>query len=170
MPAPVTGGVISGAGGGVSLVINPPVEFILKQSGAFQRALVTEMDAMYEMFKPVLGEMEAEQWASNGHGEWPPLAPSTVARKGHSTILVDTGALRASLVDPGSAMRIMGVDAEYGTNIGYAFYHQDGGYVAGRPPQRQVIPDPIDVSIRRQLETLMVRWIDLLAAKTWGRI
>lgn len=170
MPSSVGGGVISGKGGGIKLIINPPVEFILKQSGAFQRALVSEMDRMYETFKPVLGAMEQEWFASNGQGTWPPLADSTVARKGHSTILVDTGDLKASITDPGRAMQIHGVEAEYGTDVEYAIYHQDGGYVAGRPPQRQVIPDPLPVDTRRELERLMVAWIDLLAAKTWGRI
>lgn len=31
---------------------------------------------------------------------WPPLAPSTIAKKGHAKILVEKGKLRASLVQP----------------------------------------------------------------------
>lgn len=170
MATPVSGGVIAGKGGGVKLVLNPPVEFILRQSGAFQAALVMEMDKLFEAFKPVMGALESEWFDSNGHGEWPELAPSTVARKGHATILVDTGDLRASLVDPGRAMQIHGTSAEYGTDVEYAHWHQDGGYVAGRPPQRQVIPDPLPVETRRLLEREMVKWVDVLSAKTWGRV
>jgi hypothetical protein len=143
------------------------LEFIQRQSGAFSRALLTEMTMLWESFKPVMSGLEAEMWSSDGRGTWPPLAESTVRQKGHSTILVDTGALKASLIDPGTAMKISGTSAEWGTGIDYARYHQEG---TSKMPMRQVIPDPFPADTRQQLETLQVAWIDLLAAKTWGRI
>lgn len=170
MPAPVTGSISTGKGGGVHVEISPPIEFILRQSGAFQRALVMQMDDMYESFRPVLGAMESDWFSSEGRGSWPALAESTVRAKGHSTILVDTGKLKASLVDPYQAMKIMGVVAEYGTDVPYAYFHQSGGWVEGRPPKREVIPDPVPAETRQALEQLQVRWIDKLASMTWGRI
>ena len=60
---------------------------------------------------------------------WEPLAASTVARKGHATILVDTGRLRQSLTELGSPDNLFRVDkrgALFGTNVDYAFWHQRG--------------------------------------------
>jgi len=160
---------VSAGGAGVQIKVEPPIEFILKQTGAFRRALF-DFSSLWERFKPIMGEIEAEQFASSGRGAWPPLAESTVARKGHGEILVDTGALKASLLDPNEAMHIAGMSAWYGTEVEYAHWHQTGGTIAGRPPQRQVIPDPLPVDVRRRLETVQVAWINEIAARTVGRI
>lgn len=72
---------------------------------------------------------------------WPPLAPRTVKRKGHSTILVETGRLKASLAGrSGDSIREV-VDEgpgraglSFGTDVEYAHYHQDG---TTRIPQRE---------------------------------
>lgn len=170
MATPVVGGARSGTGGGIHITLNPPVEFILRQAGVFRNALARDLDKMYERFKPVLSKMEAEQWASKGHGAWPPLAASTLARKRGSEMMVETGNLRDSLVDPGRAMKIHGATAEWGTDVDFAIHHQDGGYVPGRPPQRQLIPDPFPVDERRKLEQVQVKWVNEIAARTFGRI
>jgi phage gpG-like protein len=99
------------------------------------------------------------------------LAPSTLAEKARlgypSDILVRTGELRDSLTDPGRAMKIGATEATYGTDVFYAGYHQDG---TTKMPQRQVIPLPLPPSLRQRLETAMVFWVDLVAARTFGRI
>lgn len=60
---------------------------------------------------------------------WEPLAASTVARKGHSTILVDTNALRTSLTEingPNNFFRTDKRGALFGTTVDYAFWHMRG--------------------------------------------
>lgn len=72
---------------------------------------------------------------------WPPLAPSTVRRKGHDTILVDTGRLKGSLKgESGDSIREVyreGANNQhglvFGTAVPYSIFH-DGG---GRLPKRQ---------------------------------
>lgn len=169
MPA----GRVSAGAGGVEIVLQPPIEFILRQTGRFKAALLDFSD-LWERFKPVMGEIEQEQFSTRGHGAWPPLAPSTLEQKARRgwplDPLVRTTELRESLTDPNRAMHISGQEAWYGTDVEYAHWHQTGGYVAGRPPQRQVIPDPLPVDSRRKLETAMVSWINEIAARTFGRI
>lgn len=72
---------------------------------------------------------------------WAPLAPSTIERKGHDTILVDTGKLRASLTASsagGDAIRETFDNGNqagitFGTSVEYAGYHMSG---ASRMPAR----------------------------------
>lgn len=46
----------------------------------------------------VMAEKTIQQaFATGGFGEWRPLAPSTIARKGSSAILIDTAQLRRSI-------------------------------------------------------------------------
>lgn len=55
--------------------------------------------------------------------QWPPLSPFTIKKKGHDTILVETGRLRASLTHPdGSADSIRERVSEFtGSGAGYSF-------------------------------------------------
>jgi len=59
---------------------------------------------------------------------WPALARSTVRKKGHSTILIDTHKLRESLTEraEGSIRAVSHRGLVFGTSIPYAFYHQHG--------------------------------------------
>jgi phage gpG-like protein len=64
-----------------------------------------------------------------GGGSWKRLAPSTIERKGHDTILVDTGALKASVTEAGAPFQILDFDKEglnFGTDRPWAFVHQYG--------------------------------------------
>jgi phage gpG-like protein len=77
---------------------------------------------------------------SNGSA-WEPLAPSTVARKGHDTILVDTNRMKASLVSPtGDSIRDVVSEngmagAVFGTDVEYARFHVAGtSRMPARPP------------------------------------
>jgi hypothetical protein len=72
----------------------------------------------------------------------PPLKASTEARKaklygGPSQILIATRALynSFSVGGPGSVERIKATEAEFGTSVFYAFFHQEGRGV----PQRKII-------------------------------
>ncbi len=93
---------------------------------------------------------EKRRFDDEGPG-WAPLAPSTVARKGFATILVETGALKASLTEdkaPGAVYREMPDGLEMGTDyrsprqggrwasVALASFHQFG---TRRMPARPVI-------------------------------
>ena len=61
--------------------------------------------------------------------DWAPLAASTIKRKKHSRILMDTGALRESLVHVGGPGNIAETNSRgmlFGTEIEYAHFLQDG--------------------------------------------
>lgn len=108
-------------------------------------------DAMDVHFADLLqefhGKLEgkhAEGFASAvtpGGQAWPPLRPSTINKKGHATILVETGKLKASLTGrTGDSIREV-VDEgpgraglSFGTDVPYAHFHQDGTL---RIPQRE---------------------------------
>lgn len=154
------------ARGGVDITLYPPLDFILKQAARFRLRLL-DFSKLWDAFGAIMAEIEAEQWATQGHGDWPPLAASTIERKGHGEILVETGELRSSLTDPGMAMRKSAKTLEYGTNVDYARYHQEG---TPKMPMRQVITDPFRVEDRRKLEVAMVAWIDEISRETFGRI
>jgi phage gpG-like protein len=158
------------SGGGVDLVLEPPIPFILRQSGKF-RAALEDLNPLWDRFKPLMADFEERVWETGGFGEWPPLAQSTIRQKGSSEILVgETGDLRRSLTDPNEAAETSRTQMVWGTDVTYAEYHQEGGDVAGRPPQREVIPDPFPVEERRKFEAETVNFVNAAARRTWGRI
>lgn len=73
---------------------------------------------------------------------WAPLAPSTVAAKGHGTILVDTGRLQRSLNGPGpdAIRRVESARGDwvivFGTAVEYSIFHDDPA--GGRPARSHV--------------------------------
>jgi phage gpG-like protein len=157
-------------GGGVSIQIEPPIEFILQQTGRFQAALL-DLEPLWELVKPVAASVEEDQFSSQGQGAWSPLAESTLARKEAGgwpmDPLVRTGDLKASLVDPGRAADTGPQHMVYGTDVGYAIFHQEG---TSRMPQRQLIPDPYRVEDRRKIESAMVAYVNAASRLTFGRI
>jgi phage gpG-like protein len=163
MAAPI--GPVSSKGG-VQIVLQPPLQFIMRQAGAFRLRLL-DFGSLWDAFGEIMGRIEQSQFDSAGHGAWPSLAESTIRQKGHGDILVDSGELRRSLTDPGRAMQKSARTMSYGTDVDYARYHQEG---TPKMPMRQVISDPFRVEDRRKLETAMVAWIDVAAAETFGRI
>lgn len=163
--------------GVVSLELSPPLEFIEAQHGEFQREL-TDFTGLWERFADTLADTEHERFATEGHGEWPPLAPSTIREKTRLgfplTPLVRTGTLERSLTDREIAMRLTPQAMSWGTDVHYAKYHQgvdDAGEphdYGTRPPQRKILD--INVADRRRLEASMVGWINEIAARTLGRV
>ena len=171
MARSVTGGGARLTGrGGITMELEPPIEFILQQTGRFRDSLL-DLEVLWEAFKPIMSEVERRQFDTHGDGSWPPLAETTLAQKeAHgwpSDPLVRTGDLKESLVDPGRAADSGPLHMNYGTDVPYAGFHQDG---TSRMPQRQVIPDPFKVEDRRKLEVAMVTYINRAAAETFGRI
>jgi phage gpG-like protein len=150
----------------VDVTIEPPISFIMRQSGAFRRKLA-DLIPLWRRFDPVLSQIEAEQFASDGHGAWPPLAASTLRQKARhgfpSSPLIRTGRLIGSF----HTMSMSAQSFAWGTDVEYAHWHDDGGYVPGRPPQRKLID--IDTTARRRLEQETIGYLNDAAAETWGR-
>ncbi len=92
-------------------------------------------------FQHVLAQGEAEafdQQREPGGTPWEPLKPSTIAKKGHSRILYETGTLMASLATvggPGNISDIYDHGSAFGTDVEYAGFHQTGtSRMPARPP------------------------------------
>ena len=154
--------------GAVTIELRPPVDFIIRQSGAFRLAL-GDLQPLWELFKPVMGSLEQELFDSQDDGAWPPLADSTLRQKAAAGYppdpLVRTGDLRDSLVDPNrGALAESPQEMTYGTDVPYAGYHQDG---TSRMPQRMVID--LKVEGRRRLEQAMIVWLNEVSRLTWGQ-
>lgn len=85
-----------------------------------------------------LVDHERDAFATAGFGEWAPLRPSTIARKGSSRILIDTGSLMAALTRPSSVR----IDSEAATitadGIDYAKFHTGRRNPTPEPPQARV--------------------------------
>lgn len=157
-------GPVSSGGGLVRLELHPPVSFILRQSGAFRRKLLN-LGPLWDLFADVMEDVEEEQWSSRGHGQWAPLAASTLAKKTNPDILVESGDLKDSLTDRGRAMDAGPMSMIWGTDVSYAGYHQDG---TPKMPQRMLID--IQLADRRRFEQAQVKFVDQAARETWGRI
>jgi hypothetical protein len=160
----------------VELVFRPPLAFIERQHGAFRRQL-EDLTGLWRRFIPLIVGMEEAWFASHGEGVWPPLAQSTLDRKrarGYSEEPLRTddrqGSLYNTLIDPQLAADINPGFLVWSTGVPYAHFHQDGGTVPGRPPRRQVIPDPLPLNWRRQFEAATVSWLNEAAAIAFGSL
>ncbi len=74
---------------------------------------------------------------------WPPNKTSTIAKKGHGIVLVETGRLKASVLEPAHPDHIQDVMPDgrgmaWGTGVEYGAVHQDG-LLAPRVPQREFL-------------------------------
>lgn len=169
MPPAVTSGGRT-VSGGVTIELRPPLEFILRQTGAFRRRLLN-LEPLWRRFSDEMEQIEQQWFDTEGEQSWPALAESTLrskARRGFpSQILVATGDLRDSLTDPARAATTTRLTMEWGTDVFYAQYHQDG---TDKMPAREVIPEPFPVEYRRRLEREMVTWINEVSWATFGRI
>lgn len=103
---------------------------------------------MRDLMEGEVAEVEEEtrsrfesQVASDGSA-WAPLVPATIARKGHSRILVETGRLGVSLTQTGHPDAVIEIVDEpgqggfsRGTGVEYAGFHQKGtARMPARPP------------------------------------
>lgn len=130
--------------------------------GPFQNACVNALDYLMQW------EQERYEQFSEGGGDWPDLAPSTKLKRAYKQgyrrgrhprgeetaleqvaswqfpILIDTGTLFESLTSASGFHEYVfeadGVSSV--TNVPYGVYHQLGGSIPGRPPQRQFIVEP----------------------------
>lgn len=94
----------------------------------YQPVLVSALKDMEELHESYFAS------GAGPAGPWPPNAPSTSRRKGHATVLVESGKLRASLNSPGGdAVRDVfreGADNQhglvFGTSTEYSIFNQEG--------------------------------------------
>lgn len=122
-------------GGVVNLRLSPPIEFIERQTGVFRERL-RDLTPLWRRFSRTMAAIERDRFASEGGGEWPPLAASTLLEKERLGFpafpLIRTGELYQSLTDPSRAAAFSAQEMTYGTDVPYARYHQDGGTVTRR--------------------------------------
>lgn len=157
------------------------------------RKLVVElgdMEDLWARYAEIMSAGEAEWFASNGDGSWPPLAHDTVRDKELGgwppETLVRTGNLLESLTDPLQAMNVESGPASARSTLGtfganmmtwgtsvtddrgreYAHYHQhtqEGTMLehdyGGRPPQREVIPQPLPAAWQSQMRDADDAWV-----------
>ena len=78
--------------------------------------------------KEVINSSIARNFAVGGRPPWRPLSPLTVFKKGHDTILVDTGRLssKAPQMNSWSIDGIAGEARMDSVSVPYGYYHQGG--------------------------------------------
>jgi len=147
----------------VAVAGTPVVQFyewnksIVHQAERFQEGRVAAelMKPVFDLIALDMMRTEDKMFSSQGRrygGMWKPLAPSTVYKKGHSTILVDTGALRRSLTTPEAPYQILNIDNEgilFGTSRPWAYVHQYGSR-DGHVPKRTFLDFRIQDFVRWQ--------------------
>lgn len=113
--------------------------------------------------RPRLFKRADEVFASRGEGSWKPLHPITIAKKGHSKILIDTGRLKKSYTGGTEGIvRIEKNTITYGSKVPYARYHERGEGVPKRSVTEHVNSRKFKGRITRDLNTY-------LQEKTKGR-
>lgn len=96
--------------------------------GNFTTALRDWSPAFRAMVTDVLEPAVIEQFETAGHGTWAELAPSTIKRKGHDTILFETGGLYRSFLTGGAdhVEEITRDQLRWGSSLARALFHQTG--------------------------------------------
>jgi len=107
-------------------IIRAQIGFLVRDISTYPYQRILRSDLV-----PWLEQLHAGYFArqvdpANKH--WPKLAPSTIRKKGHDTILIDTTRLIKSLAGPtaDSIRHVSQNTLEFGTAVPYAAYHQEG--------------------------------------------
>ena len=88
-------------------VLEPAVEaegsrqaIAFELSGSVKASLAGDHDGAVKKMKraALAGQNAARGWFTDARNHWAPNTPGTIARKGSNRPLIDTGALRASIV------------------------------------------------------------------------
>jgi phage gpG-like protein len=143
--------------------------------GSFEAGLRDWSPAFQDMVTDVLEPAVSEQFTTQGHGTWAELAPSTVARKGHSIILQESGRLEHSFHRGGAdhVEMISRTRLTWGSSVPYGLFHQTGtgsGFQrrakgAGRGVPMRKILELTDTN-KRAMRSRMVRHLATLARRT----
>lgn len=125
-------------------------EEILRAYGALE-GRITDLSWLWELtqLKAYISDLQAAHMASEGSGEWPQLAASTVRdreRKGYGgqPMLVRTGAVRAAMVQPwnaaGGVWEVQPDSVTMGSDIDVAGYLHGG---TSKMPARSLWAKPL---------------------------
>lgn len=142
---------------------------------AYQAVYDADLSGVFRLIMADIEEDEAAMYAGN-HGPngeaWAPLADSTVRRKGHDTILRDTGRLWGSEAadEPPYAIRTMFDDGDvkgfvFGTSHPAAKFLQAGTKTMPARPHLGFTEDRID----RAIEMILDRVAEVLAQQVAER-
>lgn len=106
-------------------------EFSLTGFASFLSGAVVELDhVQHQQMERACQTVEEEvkRVIGVGYDTWPPLAPSTVAKKGHDRPLEETGELRESIRHSVSAAGALGhtVEGHVGSDLDRAVYNELG--------------------------------------------
>lgn len=105
---------------------------------------LTETRPLLGLFADHVSQLMAERFAAEGEGDWPPLAPATVAKKGSSTIGRESDAMMEALTTDGAegALReffgdelIFGVNLTSEDGVPYPAIFNDGNASGSQPPR-----------------------------------
>lgn len=111
-------------------------------------------DEMLDLLVDRVHEYERDLFATGGNGQWPALSSKTVALKGSSRVLVDTGGL---LDDLTSDRDLLSDEAVVGTDVAYAGFLKTG---TGRMPRRDPAPAPSEEKVADWCEDLLGYVVD----------
>lgn len=106
--------------------------------GNFLTAMKDWSPALRSMIEEVLEPSVDERFNSSGLGEWAPLAPNTVKRKGSTEILFTSGRLKSSFTS-GSGDNVSDVtrsSLRWGSRLPYSLFHQTGTRSGFQLPQK----------------------------------
>lgn len=118
-----------------------------------------ERNLMIRVGDAVVDDID-ERFMSRGYGTWPPLKPSTIARKkGNAMVLIDTGAMYASTRIKNVTQNTVEVDVPFGGarhDPKVPYYHQKPGR-----RQRKIID--ITPALKAKLVAVVKKWVEDMA-------
>ena len=88
--------------------------------------------ALKQIAQEVIAPSTTENFGAGGRPSWVPLAPFTIAKKGHSKILIDSGALQQAATDPSQYTVSREALWAWPSGVDYWKFHQTGDGVPKR--------------------------------------
>ena len=114
------------------------------------------LEVMTNVGQAAMEDIE-ERFRTRGYGTWVPLSPVTIARKGHDTILVDTGNMRGSVGISTVTSKSVTVTVPYGgkdNDVAIPIVHQLG---TGKVPQRKIVENT--QQLRNRINPVIKNWL-----------
>ena len=140
------------------------------------KTAVTGLDALVEKTEKLVDQMEngpgsavmlevgeaavediEERFKTRGYGTWQPLKPATIMRKGHDTILVDTGTMKGAVgIGAVSERRVTAVVPYGGGRLSKDVppRHQRGTETV---PQRKIVE--VTDRLLARINPIIMKWV-----------
>ena len=112
---------------------------------------------MQELGKAGITDVE-QRFKTRGYGTWAPLKPATIARKGHDTILVDTGTMKDSVgigIVTANKVTVTVPHATRDKRTDIPGYHQRGSQ---HLPQRKIVE--VTSQLQDRLRPIVKEWLN----------